>query len=211
MEKLFKYPRTPHLPWSPGATNDDRVLPDTEHFNGRMVSVSIKMDGECTTLTREKSYARSIDSVDHVSRHWLKNLHAGIKHNIQPGWRICGENLFATHSIKYYDLPSYFMVFSIWNHKNYALTLKGTISLCESLGLQHVPIVWDGCWEGDMQSKLNGIFENYEGQEGYVVRLKDSFHYDDFEKSIAKFVRKEHVKTNKHWMHQKLEKNVLLK
>ncbi len=82
MEKLFKYPRTPHLPWSPGVTNDDRVLPNTDHFNGRMVSVSIKMDGECTTLTREKSYARSLDSVDHVSRHWLKNLHAGVNYQL---------------------------------------------------------------------------------------------------------------------------------
>ena len=27
-----KYPRTYHLPWSPGATKDDRTLPDVSHF-----------------------------------------------------------------------------------------------------------------------------------------------------------------------------------
>jgi hypothetical protein len=34
-----RYPRTYHLPWSPGATDDDRVLPDVRHFEGQEVVV----------------------------------------------------------------------------------------------------------------------------------------------------------------------------
>jgi hypothetical protein len=37
------------------------------------------------------------------------------------------------------------------------------------------------------------------GKEGYVVRLASSFKFDDFNKSVAKFVRKNHVQTNEHW------------
>jgi hypothetical protein len=204
-----KYPRTFHLPWSPGATKDDRILSNTDHFNNKLVSVSFKMDGECSTLTREKVYARSVDSIDHPSRHWLKSLHAGIKYNIQPGWRICGENLFAVHSIKYHNLASYFMVFSVWDDRNYALSLESTLDFCASLYLHYVPIIWEDYWAGDMERKLNEVFKRCENQEGYVVRVKDSFHYDDFGYSVAKFVRKNHVKTDKHWMFGKVERNGL--
>lgn len=45
--------------------------------------------------------------------------------------------------------------------------------------------------------------------EGYVVRISDSFHYDDFSKSVAKCVRAGHVgSTDDHWMIQWNEKMV---
>ena len=60
--KYYKYPRTPHLPWSPGKTNDDKVLKDTSHFLGKEIVMSLKMDGEATTLYNNHMHARSIDS-----------------------------------------------------------------------------------------------------------------------------------------------------
>src|SRR5680860_1154948 len=46
-----KYPRTFHLPWSPGATADDRTMADPDDaFGGAEVVVTEKVDGECTTL-----------------------------------------------------------------------------------------------------------------------------------------------------------------
>jgi hypothetical protein len=44
-----------------------------------------------------------------------------------------------------------------------------------------------------------------------VVRKGHSFHYDDFADNVAKFVRKDHVQTNKHWMNEKIIKNKLRK
>jgi dihydroneopterin aldolase len=32
------------------------------------------------------------------------------------------------------------------------------------------------------------------------VRLEDAFDYRDFRRSVAKFVRKNHVQTDEHWM-----------
>lgn len=46
-------------------------------------------------------------------------------------------------------------------------------------------------------------------QEGYVVRLTSSFAYADFKYSAAKFVRKNHVQTDQHWMAKAVEPNML--
>jgi len=39
-----KYPRTMHLPWSPGLQNDDRVIKSLDRLIGRTVVVTEKMD-----------------------------------------------------------------------------------------------------------------------------------------------------------------------
>ena len=44
-EKMMKYPRTPHLPFSEGMTRDDRVWKDTHYFDQTEVVVTEKMDG----------------------------------------------------------------------------------------------------------------------------------------------------------------------
>ena len=60
-DAVVKYPRTPHLPWSPGRTKDDRMLDDTKTFDGRSVVVTLKMDGENSTIYRDRIHARSIE------------------------------------------------------------------------------------------------------------------------------------------------------
>ncbi|MEL7307213.1 MAG: RNA ligase family protein, partial [Pseudomonadota bacterium] len=39
---------------------------------------------------------------------------------------MCGENLYARHSISYNNLPSYFMAFSVWNELNQCLSWQDT-------------------------------------------------------------------------------------
>ena len=105
-----KYPRTFHLPWSPGVTDDDRVLDDPDAaFGESRVVVTEKMDGECTTMYRDYLHARSTDYSPHPSRDRVRALHAQIAHDIPEGWRVCGENVYAQHSISYDALPSYFL------------------------------------------------------------------------------------------------------
>src|SRR3546814_7618161 len=72
----LKYPRTYHLPSSPGLQNDDRRLPRLDGYKGRVVVATEKMDGEGSTLTREKTYPRSPDGRPHPSRSWIKAYHA---------------------------------------------------------------------------------------------------------------------------------------
>lgn len=118
----FKYPRTPHLPWSPGFTADDIRQRDIQGFEDKEIVITEKMDGECTTIYRDFIHARSIDSRHHSSRAWVKGLQARLALDIPEGWRVCGENLYAKHSLHYSELESYFYVFAIWDENNRCLS-----------------------------------------------------------------------------------------
>ena len=60
----YKYPRTFHLPWSPGVASDDKVIESLDAFVGREVVVTEKMDGENSSLySNGHIHARSMDSV----------------------------------------------------------------------------------------------------------------------------------------------------
>ncbi len=206
MNTRFKYPRTPHLPWSPGATSDDIRCVNTDIFIGRNVVVTEKMDGENTTLYNDHIHTRSIDSRHHPSRDWVKQLHAAIAHDIPEGWRICGENLFARHSIAYDALHSYFYGFSIWNEENRCLSWSETLEWFEIFGLSTPPVLYTGPWDEEAVKELS--FDT-DSVEGYVVRLQDEFDYADFAQSVAKWVRSNHVQSDQHWMHAQIIPNEL--
>jgi len=114
---LKKYPRTPHLPWSKKVTNDDIHQQNCQQFINQEVVVTEKMDGENTSMYRNDIHARSLDGRHHVSRDWVKSWHATIANDIPEQWRLCGENLYAQHSIIYDHLESYFYLFSVWDAK----------------------------------------------------------------------------------------------
>lgn len=202
----IKYPRTPHLPWSPGATNDDICQGNVNIFEGKVVVVTEKMDGENTTLYPDYVHARSIDSRFHPSRTWVKAFQAKIGYRIPTGWRICGENLYAKHSIAYEDLPSYFLAFSVWNDRNECLSWEDSKVFFEKLGLLAPKELYIGLW---CEKTIRNIVLDTNHQEGYVVRVADSFHFNAFAHSVAKWVRKNHVVTEQHWMHAEIVPNGL--
>jgi hypothetical protein len=204
-----KYPRTYHLPWSESATDDDRMLLNTTCFEGKEVVVTVKMDGENTSMYNDHIHARSIDGRHHVSRDWVKNLHSKIQYDIPDGWRLCGENLYAKHSIKYTNLESYFLLFSIWNEKNECLSWSDTEEWSKLLGLPLVPTLYRGIFDENKIKKLHKAEFQGNECEGYVIRIADSFKYRDFKNSIAKFVRKDHVRTHGHWTNTHVTVNEL--
>lgn len=209
MSKYKKYPRTYHLPWSEGKTDDDKTMENTNFFNGKRVIVTEKMDGESCTMYNDHLHARSIDSANHPSRNWVKILHSQISYLIPENYRICGENLFAKHSIEYKDLNSYFTVHNIWEN-DLCLSWDKTVKFAESLNLELAPVLYDGIYDEKIIKKLFTGSSKFSGeQEGYVIRIADSFDYKEFNKCVGKFVRKNHVQTEKHWIHQEIEKNTL--
>lgn len=204
-----KYPRTPHLPWSPGATNDDKMLDNTDHFENHYVVITEKRDGECTTIYPDHIHARSLDSKDHYSRHYVKALQARLRQDMPDGMRICGENLHYTKSLPYNNLKDFFEVFSFWKDEmgdDMCLSWGETLEWCDLLGLIPVPELWRGTWN---EKEVRKILIDTDLQEGYVVRTVYRFHYNCFATSVAKYVRKKHVQTDEHWMHKELIKNKL--
>lgn len=198
--RYVKYPRTPHLPFSLGRSSDDKVLKSLACFEGKNVVVTVKMDGENTTLYRDRFHARSIDSRHHPSRDWLARFHASIGFNIPDGWRVCGENLYARHSIEYEALPSYFLGFSLWTDKNVALGWDDTLEYFRLLGIEPVPELYRGVFDERVLRKLAAELDTSRN-EGFVVRLDAEIPYAQFGQSVAKWVRGGHVQTDEHWMH----------
>ncbi len=196
--KYVKYPRTLHLPWSPGATVDDKILKNTDCFIDKEVVVTVKMDGECTSIYNDYIHARSLSDKKHWSKSWIKSFHSKIAHEIPEDMRLVVENLYAEHSISYNNLESYAYGISVWKNLE-CLAWEESCEWFALLGIPTVPTLYKGIWNEYLIKSLYTPKIDSNECEGYVVRIADSFHYRDFSRSVAKFVRKNHIKTENHW------------
>jgi ATP-dependent RNA circularization protein (DNA/RNA ligase family) len=202
----MKYPRTFHLPWSEGVSDDDKVIHNLKCFFDKDIVITEKMDGENFSMDNIKTWARSLDSGDHVSRHYVKQIHGLIKHLIPNDMRICGENLHYGKSIFYDNLEDYILIFNIWNN-DVCLSWKETVEWCQLLDLKTVPMLYEGKWDNNLIYNLHKSLDTNK-TEGFVIRNMDSFKYSEFKDNVVKWVRKDHVCTDVHWMHQKLIPNI---
>jgi hypothetical protein len=79
------------------------------------------------------------------------------------------------------------------------------------LGLPTVPLVFRGTVESErrlreLTERLSAEPSTFGGiREGVVVRRAAAFDDRSFSKSLAKWVRKDHVTTSEHWMHQDIK------
>jgi hypothetical protein len=174
------------------------------NFIGKNVVVTEKMDGENTSLYNDHIHARSINSGSHVSRNWVKGIWGNIGYQIPEGWRLCGENLYAKHTVEYNDLKRYFLLFSIWDEKNCCLSWKETKENAYLLDIEIVPVLYEGIYDEQL---IKSLYK--QGSEGYVIRLADSFEYKDFRKSVAKYVSPDFVLPHGHWSSSKITTNGL--
>ncbi|MGW1894841.1 RNA ligase family protein [Streptomyces sp. NPDC002004] len=199
------YPRTPHLPWSPGATSDDVRVGELSGLRGREVVVTEKLDGENTTLYADGVHARSLDSGHHPSRAWVKGLQGRIGPGIPPGWRVCGENLHARHSLAYDGLDSWFYGFSVWDGER-CLDWDRSVRFLRGVGVPVPRVLWRGVFD---ERALRALTVDTARQEGYVVRTVEGFEREEFGRRVAKWVRRRHVQTDTHWMHAPVVENGL--
>lgn len=208
VSQYVKYPRTFHLPWSPGMTSDDKVQHDLTSLTGRDVVVTLKMDGEATTIYPDgHSHARSLTMNAHPSRDHIRALASTVAADIPLGYRISGENLWATHSLPYDDLEAHFLVYSIWCADR-CLSWDETTEWAELLGLPWVPVLYRGPMLS--QADLTAVFAPHAAKhEGYVVRPAEPFTLAQFPYSVLKWVRPAHVTTGQHWMNGPVRKNAL--
>lgn len=206
-----KYPRTYHLPTSPGLQNDDRRHPDVSVFEGRRVILTEKVDGEGATMKTEKTYPRSPDGRYHPSRDMMKAYHAVRARHIPADWRVCGEYGYARHSIAYLRslgnaLQDVFLGFAVFDHRNVMLSWDDTLETFAMLDVKPVPLLYDGPWHPrlfeDVAKTIDPVL-----QEGFVVRVADEIPYPEgpgaqgrFFQGVAKWVRRGHVQTDEHWM-----------
>ncbi len=204
---MKKYGRTFHLPISPGATSDDKIMSSLDGLMVQDLVVTEKMDGENTTIHASGCHARSPDSRYHPSRDWLKAFAAGISPYLTEGERIVGENLFARHSIGYEALHSYFLGFA-WIVEGEVQSWDLTLARFDELGIQPVPTLYKGPYRPGLFDDLARALDLTK-QEGFVARIASSFAESDMPARMGKYVRSGHVQSETHWMKAELIANRL--
>lgn len=210
MNKMYKYPRTYHVPWS-NHTNEDKVIQSMDYFINREVIVTEKLDGENWTIYKDGQHARSLEPQYNDYQSMLYSQIANFQYMIPDGWRICVEYMYAKHSIYYEDLRNYLYVTSIWNESNYCYPFNVTLALCKVFGLTTPNVIYKGIYNEDY---IKSAFETYQYSmnrevEGYVIKRNEEFAFEDFSKYVAKWVRPNHVQTDEHWKYSKKEYNKL--
>jgi hypothetical protein len=216
-ENIKKYPRTFHLSFSKGCTNDDKMLDTDDYFLHKEIIITSKLDGSNFCITNKECFARSHNGPPtHKSFDWAKAFHNQIKFTIPDNLIIYAEYLFAKHSIHYNNLPHYLFVFNILDlDKNEWLSWKNLEKISQQLSIPTVPILYKGIISSnkDLQNLCLSLMKEKEFEdnerEGVVIRTIDSFKEKDFDFSIGKMVRFNHVQTSDHWKHQEIVKNKL--
>lgn len=189
-----KYPRTYHLPWSDCIGKDDRKLDDLSPFDGKRVIATVKMDGSNVTMYNDFIHGRSFSHRTHPISGRVKSLWSAFQALIPEGWRICGEDLFNTHSISYDKLESFLYGYSIWNEENVCLSWDDTQEYFQLFDIPCVEVIYDGIWDEQELIKISKGLD-YSTTEGYVLRIADSFSLFDFKKVVGKYVRPDHSYT----------------
>ena len=208
----MKYPRTYHLPWSPGATSDDKRLQDGwfDFYKGKEVVFTEKLDGENTAMTHYDVYARSHGAPTRSP--WSRNLwdpsdglYWKIKQSIGLNETVYGENLYGEHSIHYDCLSDYWHMFAA-NDGNVWYSWDDVAEFAKMLNVPHVPLLHHCVLhqEGEVKEIIDELMKHTSfyglcGREGIVMRVVDSFRIDEFPNYVCKYVRANHVQTDEHW------------
>ncbi len=205
-----KYPRTYHLPWSPGTTSDDRKLSGDwfDAYKGKEIVITEKLDGENLAINHYDCFARSHGAPTRSP--WSRNIWDNdgilwqIKDKIADNEVVYGENLFGEHSITYNKLQNYWHIFAATNGDVW-FSWDEVCMIADILKQQHVPELWRGVV--NTEEELRALVDRFVSEpsvygptrEGVVIRDAGEFPIDEFSTHVCKWVRPNHVQTDEHW------------
>lgn len=229
----IKYPSTGHLPFSPEWDDTRADFGSVDSLIGIPLVVTLKMDGGNAMLvkdTDEPVRARNGAHADHESfdrlkkRYWDENVYENLPGHLQ----VFGENLYAKHSIHYGcdceppcddvgpPVRDTFQVFGVYDTRHDLwLSWDETRRLASKLGFRTALVMGKMSFDNENQfyGDLNRLAEHCvdDGHEGVIVRSRYPFHYGQFGRYVAKYVREGHVDPDaKHWSHRPIVENDIL-
>lgn len=158
MERLIKYPRTPHVAGSrlqPGDEDLTQVpLADlADHF----LVVERKIDGANAGISFDRTGQLLLQSRGHFlaggprERHfallksWASAHRSWLWDALGPRFVLYGEWLYAKHTVFYDRLPHYFLVFDVFD--TWSDVFLDTLTreyMFDGYPLVHAPVVWRG-------------------------------------------------------------------
>lgn len=202
-----KYPSTPHWPWSEKVHRNDSYHINPEHFVGKEVVITEKIDGGNTCLWDGQAYARSTSTPSAAGWFAMVKKHHAWKTAGEKTFFFYGEDIYGVHSIEYDAIPEdeTFRVFAVRGYDDYFLNWDAVVGLSDKYNLPVAPVSFRGTFSSvdDVTAwfKQNRPLPSFMGpeREGFVMRVVEHFPADQFATNVCKYVRKDHVQTDEHW------------
>jgi len=158
MNRLYKYPRTPHLAGSrfqPG--DEDLSVVSLDHLNGQHLVVEEKLDGANSAISFSPQGQLLLQSRGHFldggprERHfglmkaWATRHQAALRDVLGSRFVMYGEWLYAKHTIFYDQLPHYFYEFDLFDkERELFLTTDERRKLLNGLPVLSAPVLFSG-------------------------------------------------------------------
>lgn len=220
---FVRFPRTPHLAWlGDGKPRDDKVLAPAdarellahdvtveEKVDGANVGVSVD-DGGALRAQNRGSYLHGEASHPQFRPlfRWLGARRDALVGALSPHLILFGEWCYAVHSVRYTDLPDWFLAFDVYDRRTKSFwSASRRDALAKRLDLELVPRIAAGRFDVAGLHRLLGQSRLGTGPaEGLYIRR------DEGERLVgrAKLVRPEFVqKIDAHWSRRQLRLNQL--
>lgn len=221
-EKMFKFPKTPHLAsLSSSSIRDDKVFTEQERSDFLLHEVTLeeKIDGanlgisfddEGNTMLQNRG---NIISEPYLGQWkdiavWLDVRLDDLFDALGTSKIMFGEWCFAIHSIEYNSLPDWFIAFDVYDKKeNCFLSVERRNEIVEKAGLNAIRQIARGVFSLDEIIDFMGKSAYGEGLvEGIYLRIDEG----DWLKQRAKLVRTEFTQAiETHWSKMPLRLNGL--
>lgn len=216
-----KYEKTYRIPIPQIVVPGKHVLSKKEVkalLQGKVV-IEEKMDGANAGIIRHKDrfvlqkrgslVAESEHEQFNFFNNWAKVGNYDKIMAVPSGHIIYGELMYTRHTIYYDSLPDYFLVFDVWDGKNY-LSRKKRDVFCEKYGFCQVPLIDEGYFYiEDLYHLIPNESKYGEIAEGIVVKRYSKKNF-----TRGKIVKKQFIKTleeSQHWTKYNIKVNKLSK
>lgn len=220
---FHKFPRTPHLAWlGLDSVRDDKVFTPSEvadflrgnviaeeKIDGANLGISFGSDGQLRFQNRGNYLHGSLTGQWESLRGWAAARLPAFLEHLGAGLIVFGEWCYATHSVRYSELPDWFVMFDVFDTGTEIFwSTRRRNELAVKLGLTVVPKVFEGHATLPALTGLVAEPSAYAGgaREGIYLRREEG----DFLEARAKLVNPEFTQAiGEHWSRGELETNQL--
>lgn len=220
---FFRFPHTPHVAWlAPGQPRDDKVLAPEEVralLSGEVV-VEEKVDGANLGFSiDEHGVLRAQNRGSYLDllapqgqwkpiKRWLAPRHDALADALSPDLMLFGEWCYAVHSIRYTELPDWFLAFDVYDRAAGEFWgVERRNELAVRVGVTRIPELGRGRFDVAALRQLLDSSRLSDGPaEGLYVRREAGGRL----LARAKLVRAEFVQAiEEHWSKRGIEANQL--
>lgn len=178
MNRLYKYPRTPHLTGSKFQPGDEDLRAiSLDYLKGQQLIVEEKLDGANSAVSFSHDGQLLLQSRGHfldggpreshfaLLKAWATRHQAALLEVLKHRFIMYGEWLYAKHTIFYDHLPHYFFEFDLFDkERELFLTTDERQRLLKGLPVLSVPVLFSGSIRSGRQ--LHALIRNSGFQSG---------------------------------------------